>query len=105
MKRNILIGVITGVGLMVGSVGAAMGCGACGNKAACSDQQAVESFLKETAELRSTLQGKEADLRNEFTYDGFDGVRAAVLEKEVGEIKSRLLKAGEARGISRCCII
>lgn len=103
-KGNMVLGVVTALGLMIGGVANASACGSCDNGAKCKDPQAVRQFKSETAKLRTVLNEKELELRAVYGMDGIDTNKAAELEAGIAELKGNIRAAGDKLGFASCCI-
>ena len=63
------------------------------------DPAKVKKFHKETVSLRDQLVTKKLELRREFARKHPDRVRIASIQKEIVEIRAKIMKMADAAGM------
>lgn len=106
MKKQMIVGIAMAMGVLsVGAMSASASiAGSCCNSGTCADKQAVQKFTQETDALSSALKVKNAELRQQYSYDGIDAQKVSALEAEISELKNSLKAAAGKYGISTCCL-
>jgi hypothetical protein len=64
-----------------------------------ADTEAVKKFHKETLSFRDELISKKLDLRKEFSRRTPDRDRIAALQKEIIDIRTKIMKKADESGV------
>ncbi len=104
MKRNLIVGTALAFGIL--SIGALSVSAAttCCNGSKCADQQAVQQFTQESADLTATLKAKNTELREQYAFEGIDPGKVGTLEAELNVLKDKRAVVAEKYGIKPCCL-
>jgi len=104
MKKTMIIGIASVMGML--SVGAisASAAGSCCNNGKCADKQVVQKFTQETAALSGALEAKDIELRAQYSYDAIDMNKVNELEAELKELKGKIRVVAEKYALPTCCL-
>lgn len=63
------------------------------------DVNALRQFQKETLPLRDELIAKNLDLQNEYAKENPDQAKVAKLQREIGDLRTKIQGAAEKQGL------
>lgn len=99
MKKHMIIGIAMAMGMISVDAISASAADICGK---CADSQSIQRFQQETDSLSTTLKSRDLELRSLYSFEGVDIAKIDALEREIGELESKIDASASKFGIHAC---
>lgn len=104
MKKQMIVGIAIAVGMFSFGTFSASAADSGPSAVSCTDKQAYQQFVQETAGLADKLKKTDWELREQYnSSDSIDNNKVRELEDNQKELKKELNAAAQKYGISACC--
>lgn len=104
MKKQMIVGIAIAAGMFSFGVFSASAADFGSTAASCTDKQAYQQFVQETAGLADKLNKTDWELREQYnSSDSIDNNKVRELEENQKEFKKEINAAAQKYGIPACC--